>query len=71
MTPSLIGPLVVHGQMLKGNPVSDVMVPSHILLFLWQGRRGWPGSPGTPGSRRKMVRALGGKELSDSWIPSL
>jgi hypothetical protein len=43
---------------IKTEPVSDVMLSSHIRLFLWQGRRGWPGSPGTPGSRRKMVRAL-------------
>lgn len=36
--------------------VNVVSLLSYICLFLWQGRRGWPGPPGTPGSRRKTVR---------------
>uniref|UniRef100_A0A287A0A6 Collagen type VI alpha 6 chain n=1 Tax=Sus scrofa TaxID=9823 RepID=A0A287A0A6_PIG len=41
----------------KLTSVSTGSLLSHICLFLLQGRRGWPGPPGMPGTRRKTVRA--------------
>uniref|UniRef100_A0A8D0V7I5 Collagen type VI alpha 6 chain n=1 Tax=Sus scrofa TaxID=9823 RepID=A0A8D0V7I5_PIG len=41
----------------KLTSVSTGSLLSHICLFLLQGRRGSPGPPGMPGTRRKTVRA--------------